>query len=872
LSERAVLTLRAGFAANMIGGTQALTQKQLDDGPLEAMKDISYTQLFKPDQKFYGAFSAIDLRDAAARKLQWTGSDGQIDPDPCADGGRAAWITTPALKAKMATDQTGKARSSYQVRLHNPRQQLVSAVSEAAHFGELNPRMLRDGGTLRARHIFWSDHGPNLSRSGGFLTISFFIDEDDPETVDFFEVLPGRPRSKRVISIMGVARPVVLTLGMPEAEDGWKHVTGPLFHVANELMVDFRHHVKVDMPIPLLPYDFYIESTGVGNGNLTCDESCRLYDANQMHSHHDGYSLAAFERALFTDYTHLSTVPVRTWGYILNATNDWKTTVRSKAGKELTAAQKIWQGKWPGLKGPPLRWGQDGVSARLLTHDDLKRWGLDPAEPIGMIDYLHIINHLRKAWKAYYRKLTGRTAIEFKENVNRFLGGKNFMVDMSGNLGMVVNLACNSGEAILGTVGADGVIATTDAAISLAARLPAFTEFKAMNYYFARTFVLCALNAVEYKKIGSSQCQGAMTVYTAGYYAQACALHRAGILPDKCVDKYLVQFPVAARLYGHNEVGKQLPRHWCVEVQEKLNATARSLAKDKSNHGSSADGTGFDESGPLLAIAAGLQYGNLLNWSGTSASAAPGVAEAMAGFLAKFGGPQRMVCSAHFPTQVMQPGSALFDMLPQIIANLEAQGFVNGQHMVEIEGIGFFFHSERGLGANTDGWPSSKTRPKIREDQAGPMAQHKFVIDPRLAEIGGTFTHPLRAAVIVEKTLHLESWSPHQPLKTLGANISTATRTYIKNVAGAVTKSPPATTTVKLKLPVVKALVKQQHDLAPHLKDTQVGRAADGIDRSTLSGGWRRNRSACVTHRRRSLASSSWWGHEISTRLQSASC
>ena len=93
-------------------------------------------------------------------------------------------------------------------------------------------------------------------------------------------------------------------------------------------MVNFKHDVFIDLPTPLLPYHFTIESTGVGNGNLTCDESCRLYDANQKHSHHDGYSLAALERMLFTDYKHISITPFRTWGYIMDATNDWKANVR----------------------------------------------------------------------------------------------------------------------------------------------------------------------------------------------------------------------------------------------------------------------------------------------------------------------------------------------------------------------------------------------------------------------------------------------------------------------------------------------------------------------------------------------------------------
>ena len=80
----------------------------------------------------------------------------------------------------------------------------------------------------------------------------------------------------------------------------------------------------------------------------------------------------------------------------MDATNDWKTNARGKIGSALTAAEKFWQGKYKGLKCPPLRWGQDGVSARLLTVDDLRAWGVDPAEPLGMVDYLHITNNLRK--------------------------------------------------------------------------------------------------------------------------------------------------------------------------------------------------------------------------------------------------------------------------------------------------------------------------------------------------------------------------------------------------------------------------------------------------------------------------------------------
>ena len=72
----------------------------------------------------------------------------------------------------------------------------------------------------------------------------------------------------------------------------------------------------------------------------------------------------------------ISVTPFRTWGYIMDATNDWKTNAWGKIGSALTAAEKFWQGKYKGLKCPPLRWGQDGVSARLLTVDDLRAWGL----------------------------------------------------------------------------------------------------------------------------------------------------------------------------------------------------------------------------------------------------------------------------------------------------------------------------------------------------------------------------------------------------------------------------------------------------------------------------------------------------------------
>ena len=65
-------------------------------------------------------------------------------------------------------------------------------------------------------------------------------------------------------------------------------------------------------------------------------------------------------------------------------------------------------------------------------------------------------------------------------------------------------------------------------------------------------------------------------------------------------------------------------RPTCAEVQEKLNNSARRVAKGKSNLGSSSDGSGFDERQPLLAIAVGHEYANFLTWSGTEASAAPG--------------------------------------------------------------------------------------------------------------------------------------------------------------------------------------------------------------------------------------------------------
>ena len=105
------------------------------------------------------------------------------------------------------------------------------------------------------------------------------------------------------------------------------------------------------------------------------------------------------------------------------------------------------------------------------------------------------------------------------------------------------------------------------------------------------------------------------------------------------------------------------------------------------------------------------------------------------------------------------------------------------------------------------------------------MARHQFVIDSRLAEIGQTWSRPLRAAVVVKKTLHLESYSPEQPLKLLGATSTTTMQTYMRNAALVVTKTAPVTTTVKLKQTIVKALVVQQYTLAPDLRETRVKRA-----------------------------------------------
>jgi hypothetical protein len=105
------------------------------------------------------------------------------------------------------------------VRLTSGEEELVSLVCTMARAGDMNDDGIHNGGTVHMWFILWTDHAPNVKRSLGALMVTFFICESDPETVRMFDT--GRPRTKRMISMLATPALIYLLLGIPEDEEGW---------------------------------------------------------------------------------------------------------------------------------------------------------------------------------------------------------------------------------------------------------------------------------------------------------------------------------------------------------------------------------------------------------------------------------------------------------------------------------------------------------------------------------------------------------------------------------------------------------------------------------------------------------------------------
>ena len=87
-----------------------------------------------------------------------------------------------------------------------------------------------------------------------------------------------------------------------------------------------------------------------GIGSLTVDESARLFELGLLYDHKDGYSLASLSRTKFTDYTHITTTPLRTWRGQMEASNTYKLNVlpaKQLGKKQGDAALKTWQAQHP---------------------------------------------------------------------------------------------------------------------------------------------------------------------------------------------------------------------------------------------------------------------------------------------------------------------------------------------------------------------------------------------------------------------------------------------------------------------------------------------------------------------------------------------
>jgi hypothetical protein len=190
------------------------------------------------------------------------------------------------------------------------------------------------------------------------------------------------------------------------------------------------------------------------------------------------------------DYRHVATAPLRTWGWFAEAANAYQRDVIPAINMNfgVAAALKKWQEAYPDCKHAAPIFGKLGVSGPALTRAVLEKMGFNWDDPVGVPDYLHVMNTFQSAIWGYYNSLTGKWKELFKTNVNEYLGGKNFVTDFSANNALIVQVMCNIKEAAGSAAGA-----------------PGWREFELLCEYGAQFLSLCAMDLSAVNEMGEQQ-------------------------------------------------------------------------------------------------------------------------------------------------------------------------------------------------------------------------------------------------------------------------------------------------------------------------------------------------------------------------------
>ena len=117
------------------------------------------------------------------------------------------------------------------------------------------------------------------------------------------------------------------------------------------------------------------------------------------------------------------------------------------------------------------------------------------------------------------RRLLTRAAAaqRCKENINHFLGGKNFVEDLGSDHSLIIKIICNIEEAF-GDSGPGSI---------------GWPEFKMACHYLAQSLCGCAFTGHEANEFGHHQVELGMLFDCFGYYCEMVKLHECGLFGDE---------------------------------------------------------------------------------------------------------------------------------------------------------------------------------------------------------------------------------------------------------------------------------------------------------------------------------------------------
>ena len=491
------------------------------------------------------------------------------------------------------------------------------------------------------------DHESVADRSVAVCQLVFFLDKTDPETRKFLDV----DREKVQHAMSCVSYPVYMCFGLPEANDGYEHVEAPLIGVVREMLFNYTFEIKGN------GYHFNVHIDHCGCGSLTADEKARCLALGRTGGWEHLFSFACPIKAGYTDYAHLSTAKVITVEYLWEVAKDYNSNVDESDPETLRA----WKARFPGFDRPC------GQISGYETMDELEQKCGSRKAPMGAVETVHCRESPNQCiFAAYYSVRSEARRERLKANLNAAVGSRAFMDVLPADKSQVLRIC------------ADPVAAFGDTPLQLG-----WAEFRCLCFWTCEIYCYVAIEEPTW------QDELALWVNCFTYGCLIVDLVEAGFFPDDgkhCViNKYMIQlwyylpasYGVPTAGNRHRE-GKARARDFMVQIQEQFMQYPRRYFKQFTNHGSSSDGKGFDESVPLEQIFLRYDCECLFRFF-TGCSGSHSVGSRSDSYLLQHReGRTRCRHDAFIPAAMLEDGRAAARFLPQLKANLAAEKNVDG--------------------------------------------------------------------------------------------------------------------------------------------------------------------------------------------------